>query len=77
MYMLQDNKNRLLARCSPSDSRKSSAKQMAMLYARFPAGLIRGALNGLSVMASVNVEVSEIPACQFTIKIQTPESPAA
>ncbi len=42
--MLQDNKHKLLARCSPSSARTASAKQMGALHAKYPAGLIRGAL---------------------------------
>lgn len=68
--MLQDNKHRLLARCSPSTAKQGSAKQMAALHAKYPAGLIRGALSGLGVVASVGVEVNDLPACQFTIRIQ-------
>ena len=44
VYMLQDNKHKLLARCSPSSARTASAKQMGALHAKYPAGLIRGAL---------------------------------
>jgi hypothetical protein len=69
--MLQDNSHPILARCSPSASRVGVAKQMAAVHAKFPAGLIRGALAGLGVVASVSAEVSEVPRCQFTIKIQT------
>ena len=68
--MLQDNKHRLLARCSASAAKSASAKQMGALHAKYPAGLIRGALHGLGVTASVGVEVTELPAFQFTIKIQ-------
>ena len=73
--MLQDNSHPVLARCSPSIARQSSAKQMAALHIKFPSGLIRGALSGLGVVASVSAEVSDIPRCQFTIKLQstTPE----
>jgi len=70
VYMLQDNKHRLLARCSPSTAKQGNAKQMAALHAKYPAGLIRGALSGLGVVASVGVEVNDLPACQFTIRIQ-------
>ena len=42
--MLQDNKHKLLARCSPSSARTASAKQIGALHAKYPAGLIRGAL---------------------------------
>ena len=69
--MLQDNAHPILARCSASVSRQSTMKQMATLHAKFPGGLIRGALSGLNVTASVSSEVSELPRCQFTIKIAT------
>lgn len=79
VYMLQDNKHRLLSRCSPSVDRQANAKQICALHAKFPSGLIRGALHGLGVNASVGVEVGgatprgtdELTACQFTIRIQT------
>ena len=67
--MLQDNKHKLLGRCSASTTRQANAKQLGALHAKYPAGLIRGALSGLGVVASVGVEVTELPACQFTIKI--------
>ena len=71
VYMLQDNSHPAIVRCSPSASRQATAKQMAALHIKFPAGLIRGALAGLGVIASVSAEVSDIPKCQFTVKIQT------
>ena len=67
--MLQDNTHPVLQRCSPSAPRQATAKQMAALHIKFPSGLIRGALSGLGVVASVSAEVSEMPRCQFTIKI--------
>jgi len=70
VYMLQDNSHPVLTRCSPSASRQATAKQMAALHIKFPSGLIRGALSGLGVIASVSAEVSELPRCQFTIRIQ-------
>lgn len=76
VYMLQDNAHPVLARCSPSASRQASAKQMAALHVKFPSGLIRGALSGLGVVASVSAEVSELPRCQFKVMIQTAEQPA-
>ena len=69
--MLQDNSHPILARCSAAASRQANAKQMSALHAKFPSGLIRGALAGLGVVASVSAEVSEVPKCQFTIKIQS------
>ena len=71
VYMLQDNSHPMLARCSPS---KEADAGLAMLYTKLPAGLIRGALSGLGVVASVSAEVSDPPRCQFTIKIQAAES---
>jgi hypothetical protein len=68
--MLQDNRHRLLSRCSPSAGRQSNAKNVAALHAKFPSGLIRGALHGLGVAAAVAVDVTDLSACQFTIKIQ-------
>ena len=70
VYMLQDNSHPVLARCSPSSSRQATAKQLAALHIKFPSGLIRGALSGLGVVASVSAEVSELPKCQFTIKVR-------
>ena len=52
---------------------QANAKQIGLLHAKFPSGLIRGALHGLGVGASVAVEVVEVDKCQFTIKIQNSE----
>ena len=76
VYMLQDITHPVLTRCSPSTSRQASAKQMATLHIKFPSGLIRGALAALGVVASVSAEVSELPRCQFTIKIQAADASA-
>ena len=67
--MLQDDRHRLLSRCAPANATATNAKQMCAIYAKFPSGLIRGALHGLGVVASVGVEFSESASCQFTIKI--------
>lgn len=67
--MLQDNSHPVLTRCSAAADRQATAKQMASLHIKFPSGLIRGALSGLGVVASVSSEVSELPKCQFTIRI--------
>jgi hypothetical protein len=68
--MLQDNRHKLLSHCSPSAGRQPSAKNVAALHAKFPSGLIRGALHGLGVAAAVAVDVTDMGACQFTIKVQ-------
>ena len=62
VYMLQDHSHPALTRCSPSASRQATAKQVSTLHVKFPAGLIRGALAGLGVVASVSAEVSDLPA---------------
>ena len=77
VYMLQDNRHRLLARCSPAAEKEADAKQVGLLHAKFPSGLIRGALHGLGVLAAVGVEVTDLCACQFTIKIQQQPPEAA
>ena len=61
----------MLARCSAAAEHEGTALQMATLHIKFPSGLIRGALSGLGVVASVSAEVSELPKCQFTIRIQS------
>ena len=76
VYMLQENTHPTLVRCSASTATSvTAAKQMAALHIKFPSGLIRGALSGLGVIASVSAEVSELPRCQFTIKITAPSAP--
>lgn len=75
VYMLQDNRHRLLVRCSPAAERQSTAKQMGATYGKFPCGLIRGALCGLGVSSSVGVEMTDVSACQFTVRIQMPQPP--
>ena len=74
--MLQDNSHPTLARCSaPTATSATTAKQMAALHIKFPSGLIRGALSGLGVIASVSATIeSELPRCQFTIKITAPSA---
>ena len=67
--MLQDNAHPVLTRCSAAASRQATSKQMASLHIKFPTGLIRGALWSLGVVASVSSEVSELPRCQFTIRL--------
>mmetsp|Transcript_7674 Transcript_7674/g.23965 ORF Transcript_7674/g.23965 Transcript_7674/m.23965 type:complete len:179 (+) Transcript_7674:151-687(+) len=70
VFMLHDNRHRLLSRCSSSVERQPSARSTAALHAKFPSGLIRGALHGLGVAAAVGVDVSDLGVCQFTIKVQ-------
>ena len=73
--MLQDNAHPLLQRASSASQKQGTAKQMASLHIKFPSGMIRGALHALGVVAAVSAEVSEVPRCQFTIKIQDATPP--
>ena len=80
VYMLQDNAHPMLARCSAATAKQATAKQLASLHIKFPAGLIRGALHGLGVAAAVSAEVSEQPKCQFVIRLasqQPAQNPVA
>ena len=72
VYMLQDNSHPVLARCSPSAERQSQAKQLAAVHIKFPSGLIRGALSGLGVIASVSAEVGDMPKCQLCAPLPPP-----
>jgi hypothetical protein len=69
--MLQDNKHWLISKISVSVEHEPVAKQLSTVHAKFPSGLIRGALHALGVTASVGVEVCGGSVCQFTIQIQT------
>ncbi|KAM6982986.1 trafficking protein particle complex subunit 6b [Tautogolabrus adspersus] len=66
IYVLQDNKFRLL-------SQLSAGKQfldLAPKYLAFTCGLVRGALSNLGVKSIVTAEVSIMPACKFQVMIQ-------
>ncbi|XP_026092734.1 trafficking protein particle complex subunit 6B-like isoform X2 [Carassius auratus] len=66
IYVLQDNKFRLL-------SQLSSGKQYlehAPKFLAFTCGLVRGALSNLGVKSIVTAEVSVMPACKFQVMIQ-------
>ena len=75
VYMLQDSRHRPLSCCSPSAPRQEGARQQCVLHATFTAGLIRGALHGLGVGATVGLEVEE-PRCLFTITVAQVEAAA-
>lgn len=70
--MLSDSRFQPLGRTSV-DLRagpKASAETLdrAALHLHFPAGVVRGALMGLGIEASVVGEMAELPAATFTIK---------
>ncbi|XP_071493922.1 trafficking protein particle complex subunit 6b-like [Diadema setosum] len=66
VYVLQDNKFKLLTQMSAGKQYMESAPR----YLAFPCGLIRGALANLGINCVVTAEVSTMPACKFQVMIQ-------
>ncbi|XP_074662189.1 trafficking protein particle complex subunit 6b-like [Tubulanus polymorphus] len=66
VYVLQDNKFRLLTQISNG----KQYLEMAPKYLAFPCGLIRGALANLGIHCVVTADVTTMPACKFQIQIQ-------
>ncbi|XP_064622805.1 trafficking protein particle complex subunit 6b-like [Lineus longissimus] len=66
VYVLQDNRFRLLTQMSNNKQYMESAPK----YLAFPCGLIRGALANLGISSIVTAEVTIMPACKFQIQIQ-------
>lgn len=66
IYVLQDNKFRLLSQLSAGKQYLEHAPK----YLAFTCGLVRGALSNLGVKSIVTAEVSVMPACKFQVMIQ-------
>ncbi len=66
VYVLQDNRFRLLTQLSNSKQYLEAAPR----YLAFSCGLIRGALANLGIVCVVTAEVTTMPACKFQIQIQ-------
>lgn len=66
IYVLQDNKFRLLGQLSAGKQYLDQAPK----YLTFTCGLVRGALTNLGVKSIVTAEVSTMPACKFQVMIQ-------
>ncbi|KAH0620518.1 hypothetical protein JD844_021052 [Phrynosoma platyrhinos] len=66
IYVLQDNKFRLLTQISAGKQYLEHAPK----YLAFTCGLIRGALSNLGIKSIVTAEVSTMPACKFQVMIQ-------
>lgn len=66
IYVLQDNKFRLLGQLSAG----KQFLEQAPKYLTFTCGLVRGALSNLGVKSIVTAEVSAMPACKFQVMIQ-------
>eukprot|EP00794_Sanderia_malayensis_P019897 gene19897-21841_t len=66
VYVLQDENFKLLSKISKERDYTEEARQLLA----FPCGIICGCLAELGVPASVTVDVSNMPACKFTVLIQ-------
>ncbi|XP_076023018.1 trafficking protein particle complex subunit 6b [Genypterus blacodes] len=66
IYVLQDNKFRLLSQLSAGKQYMEQAPK----YLAFTCGLVRGGLSNLAVKSIVTAEVSVMPACKFQVMIQ-------
>ncbi|XP_059999143.1 trafficking protein particle complex subunit 6B isoform X5 [Lagenorhynchus albirostris] len=66
IYVLQDNKFRLLTQMSAGKQYLEHASK----YLAFTCGLIRGGLLNLGIKSIVTAEVSSMPACKFQVMIQ-------
>uniref|UniRef100_A0A1W2P6E6 Trafficking protein particle complex 6B n=3 Tax=Murinae TaxID=39107 RepID=A0A1W2P6E6_MOUSE len=66
IYVLQDNKFRLLIQLSAGKQYLEHASK----YLAFTCGLIRGGLSNLGIKSIVTAEVSSMPACKFQVMIQ-------
>ncbi|KAM9290477.1 trafficking protein particle complex subunit 6B isoform 2-T5 [Cariama cristata] len=66
IYVLQDNKFRLLTQISAGKQYLEHAPK----YLAFTCGLIRGGLSNLGIKSIVTAEVSSMPACKFQVMIQ-------
>ncbi|XP_067227605.1 trafficking protein particle complex subunit 6b isoform X1 [Chanodichthys erythropterus] len=66
IYVLQDNKFRLLTQLSAGKQYLEHAPK----FLAFTCGLVRGALSNLGVKSIVTAEVSVMPACKFQVMIQ-------
>ncbi|XP_060257804.1 trafficking protein particle complex subunit 6B isoform X2 [Ovis aries] len=62
IYVLQDNKFRLLTQMSAGKQYLEHASK----YLAFTCGLIRGGLSNLGIKSIVTAEVSSMPACKLT-----------
>ncbi|XP_073924208.1 trafficking protein particle complex subunit 6B isoform X4 [Castor canadensis] len=71
IYVLQDNKFRLLTQMSAGKQYLEHASK----YLAFTCGLIRGGLSNLGIKSIVTAEVSSMPACQMLHHLSHTSSP--
>ncbi|KAH6627678.1 transport protein particle component [Chaetomium tenue] len=66
VYVLTDNAFRPFARMSAETSSQTLIRAQPFLW--FPCGIIRGALAGLGINATVHAETTQMPTAIFQIK---------
>ncbi len=66
VYVIQDNKLRLLLSMSVGDQ----YKELAPHYLAFSCGLLRGALANLNIDATVTAALESMPAVKFNVQIR-------
>ncbi|XP_056608118.1 trafficking protein particle complex subunit 6b-like [Triplophysa dalaica] len=66
IYVLQDNKFRLLTQLSAGKQHLEHAPK----FLAFTCGLVRGALSNIGVKSIVTAEVSVMPVCKFQVMVQ-------
>ncbi|KAE8010115.1 hypothetical protein FH972_006508 [Carpinus fangiana] len=81
-FVLQDNRFRWLARMSVDPSSEAGdlsqensagapenkAAQATSMHLYFPCGIIRGALSNLGIPCAVSADISNLPACEYTME---------
>ena len=65
--MLTDSKFRWLEKYSSDDI---ASKQAAVRMLHIPCGILRGALANFGVLAIVNADFNNLPACTFNIRVK-------
>ncbi|KAF2810956.1 transport protein particle component [Mytilinidion resinicola] len=66
IYVLTDNTFKPLSRMSFEKNLETIAKAQPFLY--FPSGVLRGALAGMGIQATVQAETTQVPGATFQIR---------
>jgi len=69
IFVLQDENFKLLHKVSLCAGNENNFMENIKKFMAFPCGIIRGCLAGLGLSAIVNVEVSTLPGCKFTVQV--------
>eukprot|EP01039_Chlorochromonas_danica_P006179 gene6179-6814_t len=68
IFVLTDFRFKWLDKYSSDDI---ASKQVAIQVLHIPCGMIRGALANLGMLAIVNADFNNLPACTFSIRVKT------